>query len=86
LLESLRAGTPVIASDKGGNPEVVQHDQNGLLVPYVDVGALVDTIRAAFSGEVRARLAAGTAAGLERFRWATLVEQTERVLESVCTS
>ena len=86
LLESLRAGTPVIASDKGGNPEVVQHDQNGLLVPYVDVGALVETIRAAFSGEVRARLAAGTAAGLERFRWATLVEQTERVLESVCTS
>ncbi len=86
LLESLRAGTPVIASDKGGNPEVVRHGQNGLLVPYVDVGALVETIRAAFSGEVRARLAAGTAAGLERFRWATLVEQTERVLESVCTS
>jgi len=86
LLESLRAGTPVIASDKGGNPEVVQHEQNGLLVPYIDAGALVDTIRAAFTGEVRARLAAGTAAGLERFRWATLVEQTERVLESVCTS
>ena len=40
LLESLLAGTPVIASDKGGNPEVVRHDENGLLVPYVDQDAL----------------------------------------------
>lgn len=86
LLESLRSRTPVIASDKGGNPEVVYHDRNGLLVPYVDTGALVETIRAAFSGDVRARLAAGTATGLERFRWETLVDQTARVLESVCTS
>ncbi|MBL8146849.1 MAG: glycosyltransferase family 4 protein, partial [Anaerolineae bacterium] len=37
LLESLRVGTPVIASDKGGNPEVVEHGVNGLLVPYVNV-------------------------------------------------
>jgi glycosyltransferase involved in cell wall biosynthesis len=33
LLESLLAGTPVIASNKGGNPEVVRHGENGLLVP-----------------------------------------------------
>ena len=86
LLESLHAGTPVIASDKGGNPEVVYHDRNGLLAPYIDLDALIETIRAAFSGDVRARLAAGTGVGLERFRWDTLVEQTVRVLEGVCMS
>lgn len=83
LLESLLAGTPVIASDKGGNPEVVQHGQNGLLVPYSDVPALAAALQAAFSGDMRARLAAHTGAGLERFRWDTLVAQTAALLEAV---
>ncbi len=85
-LESLGAGTPVIASDKGGNPELVAHDVNGLLVPYPDPAALAETLRLACSGDTRARLAAHTDDGLERFAWETLVEQTVAVLEGVCTS
>lgn len=80
LLESLRLGTPVIASDKGGNPEVVQHAQNGLLVPYVDVDALAAVFQQAFSGATQARLAAGTANGLERFDFGQMVQQTHAVL------
>lgn len=86
LIESLLAGTPVIASDKGGNPEVVRHGENGLLVPYVDLATLVETICAAFSGDTRARLAARTGEGLERFRWETLVEQTAAALENALGS
>jgi glycosyltransferase involved in cell wall biosynthesis len=86
LLESLLAGTPVIASDKGGNPEVVRHDHNGLLVPYIDMAALTETIRAALSGGTRAQLAAQTQDGLDRFEWETLVDQTIDLLERVCTS
>jgi len=86
LLESLLAGTPVIASNKGGNPEVVRHGENGLLVPYPDTDALISTICEAFSGDLRARLAAHTGEGLERFRWDTLVDQTIAVLEDVCGS
>ncbi len=86
LLESLLAGTPVIASDKGGNPEVVRHNENGLLVPYIDQEALTETIRTALAGDLRTRLAARTGAGLERFAWDTLVETTVGVLESLCTS
>ncbi len=82
LLESLLAGTPVIASDKGGNPEVVRHGVNGLLVPYVDPAALVKTIRAALAGETRVRLAARAGEGMERFRWETLVDQTVAALEA----
>lgn len=83
LLESLLSGTPVIASDKGGNPEVVRHGENGLLVPYPDEGALAAALEVAFSGDTRARLAAGSAAGLERFRWPALVEQTASLLERI---
>lgn len=86
LLESLLAGTPVIASAKGGNPEVVRHNENGLLVPYIDQEALTETIRTALAGDTRARLAARTSDGLERFAWNTLVETTVGLLESLCTS
>ncbi len=86
LLESLLAGTPVIASDKGGNPEVVWHGENGLLVPYPDTGALAETIRAALAGDQCARLAAGARAGLDRFDWDTMVTRTVELLERVCTS
>jgi glycosyltransferase involved in cell wall biosynthesis len=81
LLESLRAGTPVIASDKGGNPEVVQHNVNGLLVPYVDVDALTAALQEAFQPGKPATLAAQSGWGMDRFDFRQLVKQTETVLQ-----
>ena len=81
LLESLQAGTPVIASDVGGNPEVVREGINGLLVPWPDQSALTETLRRALTeAGWRERLASGTGAGLERFSWSRLVERTLGVL------
>lgn len=80
LLESLRVGTPVIASDKGGNPEVVQDGVNGLLVPYVDVTALTDILRTAFTPGRQAALAANSAVGLDRFDFTRMVETTSETL------
>jgi glycosyltransferase involved in cell wall biosynthesis len=81
LLESLREGTPVIASDKGGNPEVVQPGVNGLLVPYVDVEALAAAIKQALEPGMRAALAANTEIGLERFVFDRMIAETAQVLE-----
>ena len=39
MLEAFAAGVPVLASDIGGLPELVQHDVNGLLLPPADSGA-----------------------------------------------
>jgi glycosyltransferase involved in cell wall biosynthesis len=80
VLEALSTGTPVIASARGGNPEVVRHEVSGLLIDHPDVTALAEGLRYAFSGAVRARLAANVHVGLERFSWPALVEQTEQVL------
>ncbi|MEO8397569.1 MAG: glycosyltransferase family 4 protein [Chloroflexota bacterium] len=80
LLESLRVGTPVIASDKGGNPEVVQHGVNGLLVPYVDVEALAAALEQAFRPGVRDALAANSTVGMDRFDFAQMVESTSAAL------
>ncbi|MCC6803204.1 MAG: glycosyltransferase family 4 protein, partial [Anaerolineae bacterium] len=81
LLESLRVGTPVIASDKGGNPEVVQHGVNGLLVPYVEVAALAAALHEAFRPGVRASLAANNSVGMERFDLRRMVDATAAALE-----
>lgn len=50
-VEAMAAGVPVVATDVGGLPEIVQHEETGLLVPVqkpaqgehrVDEGALAD--------------------------------------------
>ncbi len=81
LLESLRAGTPAIASDKGGNPEVIQHNVNGLLVPYVNREALTETLRDAFQPGKRDALAANRDAGMERFDFQNMIASTDAELK-----
>jgi len=78
LLESLQLGTPVIASDKGGNPEVVRHGVNGLLVPYVDGAALAAALREGLAQ--REALAAHAADGLARFDFVTMLNATDKIL------
>ncbi|RMF77924.1 MAG: glycosyltransferase family 1 protein [Chloroflexi bacterium] len=82
LLESLRVGTPVIASDKGGNPEVVQHNINGLLVPYIDTDALIATLHEAFQPGKRDSLAANTHIGMERFDFDAMIQSTHEFLSA----
>ena len=44
LLEAMAAGTPSISTDVTGIPEVVRHEETGLLVPQHDAGSLAAAI------------------------------------------
>ena len=44
LLEALALGTPVVSTPVTGIPEVVRHEETGLLVPEADPAALADAI------------------------------------------
>jgi glycosyltransferase involved in cell wall biosynthesis len=39
LLEAMALGLPVLASDAGGNPDLIRHERTGVLVPPLDAGA-----------------------------------------------
>ena len=57
LLEGMAAGLCVLGTRAGGVPEVVQHEQNGLLVPARDTEALAaQLVRAAGDRDLRLRL------------------------------
>jgi glycosyltransferase involved in cell wall biosynthesis len=44
LLEAMSSGLPIIASDVGGIPELVEDNVNGLLFPVGDINALSSAI------------------------------------------
>lgn len=84
IIESLKAGTPVIASYKGGNPEIVEHGVNGLLAPYIDVDGLGAALSEAFTTRgKKEELAANAHYNLDRFDWDNLVSETLHTLEDV---
>ncbi len=81
LLESLHLGTPVLASDKGGNAEVVNHGVNGVLVPHVDIDALRSGIGRLL--ERRSEFAANSHGGLARFSFEKMTQDTDVLLKSL---
>lgn len=81
LLECLQLGTPVLASDRGGNPELLRHGSNGLLVPYADLGALRQGIERLL--RQRDQFAANATVDMQRFSFDNMARQTDKLLKSL---
>lgn len=75
LIEALLLGTPIVASDAGGNPELITNEQNGLLVPTGDTEALAKAIVRALQG-----VEFSTSLDVERFALPTMLKETSAVL------
>lgn len=68
VLEAMACGTPVIASDVGGFPDMIEPDRSGLLFPPHDAAALARAIiRLLTDDSLRERLAAGARKRAETF-------------------
>ena len=85
ILESMRAGLPVIASSVGGIDEAVRDGETGYLVPRGDVDALRDRIgRLLAAPELRVRMGErGRAVFEEQFTLHTSVNKTLDVYRNV---
>ncbi|MBI2114383.1 MAG: glycosyltransferase [candidate division NC10 bacterium] len=79
LLEAMAASLPVVATEVGGIPEVVRHDETGLLVPSGDPAALANAVVRLFQDPTRANAMGerGRARYLERFTVERLVREVE---------
>ena len=87
VLEAMRAGLPVIASDVGGIREAVEHEATGLLVARGDHSGLSAALtRLVADPLLRTRWgAAGRAAYEARFTVEQMVEETARVYDELCS-
>lgn len=85
LLEAMRAGLPVIASNVGGVPEAVVDGETGFLIPKGDVEALRDRlVRLIQDPELRIKMgAAGRARYEAHFTLEQMLEKTLVVYEKV---
>lgn len=62
VLEANACGKPVIASDMGGIPELIEHGRTGLIFPAGDVAALAELLKDVFKTSDHAIAAMGKAA------------------------
>lgn len=77
LLEASAAGLPIVATDVGGNGEIVAHGRTGLLVPAGDPAALAGALQAVLADPAAAR-AMGQAGREWALREATLEAMAAR--------
>lgn len=81
VVESLAAGTPVLATATGGVAEVVRDGENGLLVPSGDPEALASAIRRYLGDEeLRARLRDAAALSVQDYAPERVFARLEQAL------
>jgi len=84
ILEANASGKPVIGSNVGGIPSVIQDGKNGRLVPPNDLSILAESIRQLLSShDLMVELSKAGRQIAERYDWSIVAERTERLYESV---
>ena len=80
VLESLASGVPVVSTNVGGVPYLVEHDKTALLVPPQEAAAMADAILALLTDPEKAGRI--REAGIEAVRQYTWPKVRERLLDT----
>lgn len=87
FLEAMAAGVPVIGTNVGGIPEIVQNGINGLLVPVESPSSLTKAINRLLSDDqLRKNLAENARRTLNKFDVISMMECTYRLYREVIES
>jgi len=84
IMEAMGCGCAIVASDAGGNPELIQHEISGLLFPAGDEKQLADRLAQLIRQESWRRQLA--AAGLKRVREVFSIEASAQRAEAIYLS
>ena len=88
ILEAMSMKKPVIGSNVGGIPEIIKHDNNGLLVPPKDPSALSAAILRLFMDNgLRRRISSnGRLVVEEKFSWDKIAGQVSELYQQITES
>jgi glycosyltransferase involved in cell wall biosynthesis len=76
VLEAFASGVPVVSTDAGGVPDVVEHGVSGLLVPVGDDAAMAESIvRVLQDRRLAADLIRAGLAQAQRYSWPHIRQQ-----------
>jgi len=84
VLEAMASGTPVIATNVGGIPEIVSHGRNGLLVPPANGHTLCEAMEQMVSDStLRRRVIREGKLTCEHFTWDKAARMTLELYQEV---
>lgn len=84
ILEAMASRKPVVATNIGGNPYVIEDGVTGFLVEYGDETKLADKIIYLLENEdIREKIGKNARKKVEDYSWERIAEETERVYEDV---
>ena len=84
LIEAQALGVPTVATNVGGNPEVITDGENGLLVTNGDTSALAKTIERILSDkELRDKLSVGALESSKRFTVESMLSRVSATLKKL---
>ncbi|MEP7036988.1 MAG: glycosyltransferase family 4 protein [Acidobacteriota bacterium] len=84
VVEARALGLPVVATDVGGLPYLIENGENGFLVPSEDVDAMVKSIRMLLDNpELTRKISRNGRALAENSAWITVRSEWEKLIEEV---
>lgn len=85
FLEAIASGTPVVGSNVGGIPDIIRHNQTGLLVPQKEPAALAGAIvRVLADSKLKVRLTKNAMKFVkERFTWELVAERFAELFRKI---
>lgn len=84
ILEGMAAGLPIVASNVGGNTELIEHEANGLLFETENVDSLAATLHRMLNDQqLQARMRSATPEIVARFDWSKVSLQYSDLYWSV---
>ena len=87
LIEALAAGKPIVASNVGGVPEIIENGVNGVLIPPGDSSGLADACLQLLKNREQASqmILAGSQTVWQRFNVDAQVKQLSNIYEEIVT-
>lgn len=81
ILEAMQSSVPVIASSKGGNPELIEDNYNGFLIEYKNREQIKSAILKLWRDKnLQEKFINNSKEKLKNFTWKNLVKQTIKIL------